>query len=225
MRVLVVDDDQRLAANLSRAFELSGIATDVVLNGTDAIAAASTSSYDAMVMDRMLPGMDGIEVVRRLRQRRVAAPILMLTARDSVNDRISGLDAGADDYLTKPFALGEVVARIRALTRRHLPERSAILSCGPLVLDVAGHRLTINESPVELTGKEFSILEYLLLNVGRPLSRSQILEHVWNQDLEGGQNLVEVYIGRLRAKMAKAGVAGMLVTLRGVGYRLQPPPS
>ncbi len=154
MRVLVVEDDRRLAASVHRGLEDVGIATDVVFDGETALTAALTTAYDVILLDVMLPRMDGIEVSKRLRSRRMHAPILMLTALDSIDDRVTGLEAGADDYLVKPFALREVVARIRALARRHLPDRTAVLTAGPLALDTSAHRLTAGDRPVELTPRE-----------------------------------------------------------------------
>jgi DNA-binding response OmpR family regulator len=154
-----------------------------------------------------------------LRENRVETPILMLTARDAVDDRVAGLEAGADDYLVKPFAFREVVARLRALTRRHLPNRGTTLRSGKLALDTASHVLTVDGKAVDLTAKEFAILEYFLLNPDRLLTRSQILEHAWDYDFDGGRNLIEVYIGRLRKKLIEAGGGDPFLTVRGSGYR------
>src|ERR1700730_8183276 len=253
MRVLVVEDDRRLAASLRRSLMESRMAVDVAHNGEDGLAAASTTPYDVIVLDVMLPVLDGLEVTRRLREhkvetpilmltardgvddrvaclectlplrdRKVKAPILMLTARGGVDDRVAGLEAGADDYLVKPFALREVIARIRALTRRHLSDRTAELKAGPVLLDTAAHALKVNDQPVELTAKEFAILEYFLLNQNRLLTRGQIIEHVWDYGFEGGRNLVEVYVNRLRTKLIAAGAGDPFVTLRGSGYRYSP---
>jgi two-component system OmpR family response regulator len=219
MRVLIVEDDRRLAASLRRSLMESRMAVDVAHEGDDGLEAATSTPYDVIVLDLMLPGLDGLEVTRRLRERKVETPILMLTARDGVDDRVAGLEAGADDYLVKPFALREVVARLRALTRRHVPNRKAQLRAGNLLLDTAAHTLTVGDREVELTTKEFAILEYFLLNQGRLLTRSQILEHAWDYDFDGGRNLIEVYIGRLRKKLIEAGAADPFVTVRGSGYR------
>jgi len=219
MRVLIVEDDRRLAASLRRSLMESRMAVDVAHEGDDGLEAATSTPYDVIVLDLMLPGLDGLEVTRKLRERKVETPILMLTARDGVDDRVAGLEAGADDYLVKPFALREVVARLRALTRRHVPNRKAQLRAGNLMLDTAAHTLTVGDRDVELTTKEFAILEYFLLNQGRLLTRSQILEHAWDYDFDGGRNLIEVYIGRLRKKLNEAGAADPFVTVRGSGYR------
>jgi DNA-binding response OmpR family regulator len=222
MRVLIVEDDHRLAASLRRGLEDAGIAADVVYDGEEAFAAASTTPYDVILLDLMLPKLDGVEVSKQLRRQRVQTPILMLTARDSIDDRVLGLESGADDYLVKPFALREVVARIKALTRRHLADRSAVLTAGPLGLDTGAHKLVINDQDIELTPKEFAILEYFMLNQGRLLTRDQIIEHVWNYDFEGGRNLIETYINRLRSKLVKAGAGDPFVTVRGSGgYRFE----
>jgi DNA-binding response OmpR family regulator len=219
VRVLVVEDDRRLAASLRRSLMESRMAVDVAHDGEEGLAAASSTPYDVIVLDVMLPRLDGLEVTRRLREHRVETPILMLTARDGVDDRVSGLEAGADDYLVKPFALREVIARLRALTRRHLPNRTAQLKAGKVLLDTAAHLLTVDGREVDLTTKEFAILEYFLLNQGRLLTRNQILEHGWDYDFEGGRNLIEVYIGRLRKKLTEAGAGDPFVTVRGSGYR------
>lgn len=219
MRVLIVEDDRRLAESLRRSLVESRMAVDVAHDGEEALAAAASATYDVIVLDVMLPRLDGLEVTRSLRERRVDTPILMLTARDGVDDRVAGLDAGADDYLVKPFALREVVARLRALTRRHVPNRKAQLRAGNLLLDTAAQTLTVDDRAVELTAKEFAILEYFLLNQGRLLTRSQILENAWDYDFEGGRNLIEVYIGRLRKKLIEAGAGDPFVTVRGSGYR------
>jgi DNA-binding response OmpR family regulator len=219
MRVLIVEDDRRLAASLRRSLVESRMSVDVMHDGDDGLAAATATPYDAIVLDLMLPRLNGFDVTRRLRERSVDTPILILTGRDAVDDRVAGLEAGADDYLVKPFALREVVARLRALTRRHLPNRKAQLRAGSVLLDTAAHTLTVDGRVVELTTKEFAILEYFLLNQGMLLTRSQILEHAWNYDFEGGRNLIEVYIGRLRKKLVDAGAGDPFMTVRGSGYR------
>ncbi|GAC1582279.1 MAG: response regulator transcription factor [Candidatus Dormibacteria bacterium] len=221
MRILVVEDDRRLLSILRRALREAGMAIDTAQDGEEGVAAATTTEFDVILMDVMLPRLDGVAATRALRDRHVRTPILMLTGRDGVDDRVRGLEAGADDYLVKPFAIREVVARIRALTRRHLDDRAAVLHAGPVELDTAAHRLRVHGGDVAVTAKEFAILEYFLLNRGRLLSRSQILEHGWPYDFNGGRNLVEVYIGRLRQKLIGAGVADPFVTVRGSGYRYE----
>lgn len=219
MRLLLVEDDRRLAATLRRGLQEAGFSVDMVHDGEEGLAGAMSNPYDVVVLDVMLPGIDGLEVSRRLRSNRVQTPILMLTARDAVDDRVAGLESGADDYLAKPFAIREVVARIRALARRHLPDRTAILRAGPIVLDTAARILQVRDRVVELTAKEFSILEYFMLHQARVLTRSQIIEHVWDYDFGGGRNLIEVYVGRLRRKLIGAGAGDPFVTVRGSGYR------
>jgi len=222
MRVLIVEDDHRLAASVRRGLEEAGFAADTVYDGEEAVAAALTTAYDVILLDVMLPKLDGIAVSRQLRRQRMNAPILMLTARDSLEDKVLGLEKGADDYLVKPFALREVVARIKALTRRHLPDRSAVLAAGTISLDTGAQRLTVNGKQVQLTAKEYAILEYFMLNPNRLLSREQVIEHVWSFEFEGGRNLIEVYIGRLRKKIVEAGGTDPFTTLRGAGYRFDP---
>jgi DNA-binding response OmpR family regulator len=224
MRVLLVEDDRRLAASIQRGLGESGLAVDIVHDGNEGIAAVLSAPYDVVVMDVMLPGADGLAVSRELRRQKVSAPILMLTARDAVDDRVRGLEAGADDYMIKPFAMRELLARIRALARRHLPDRTSVLTAGSIVLDTAAHTLKVSGTNVDLTTKEFAILDFFLHNPGRLLSREQIIEHVWDYDFEGGHNLVEVYIGRLRRKLVEAGAGDPFVTIRGAGYRLDPRP-
>lgn len=224
MRVLLIEDDRRLGASLQRGLGESGMAVDSFHDPGDGIAAALSVPYGVIVLDVMLPGLDGFEVCRQLRRQRVSTPILMLTARDAVDDRVLGLEAGADDYMVKPFALRELIARIRALARRHLPDRESVLRAGGMVLDTAAHTLAVNGQRVVLTAKEFAILDFFLHHPGRLLSRSQIIEHVWDYDFGGGDNLVEVYMGRLRRKVMAAGSPDPFVTVRGAGYRLEPEP-
>ena len=223
MRILVVEDDRRLAASLRRGLEESGFAVDSVVDGESALDMAGRAEYDIIVLDVMLPVVDGIEVCRRLRRRRVDAPILMLTARDTLDDKVIGFEAGADDYLVKPFAFRELVVRLRALNRRHLPDRSAVIRRGPIEVDTASHRVTVHGTTIDLSAKEYAILEYFALNAGRLLTRSQITDHVWNYDFGGGRNIIEVYISRLRHKIVEAGADDPFATVRGAGYRLDVP--
>jgi DNA-binding response OmpR family regulator len=222
MRVLIVEDDHRLATSMRQGLEEAGFAADTVYDGEEALAAALTTDYDVILLDVMLPKLDGIEVSRQLRSHRMHAPILMLTARDSLEDKVLGLERGADDYLVKPVALREVVARIKALTRRHLVDRTSMLAAGPISLDTVAHQLAVCDKHVRLTAKEYAILEYFMLNQNRLITRQQVIEHVWNFDFEGGRNLVEVYVGRLRKKIVEAGASDPFATLRGAGYRFEP---
>ena len=192
----------------------------------EGLAAALAGSFDVIVLDVMLPGsMSGFEVASRLRGGHLSTPILMLTGRDAVEDRIRGLEAGADDYLIKPFAFGELVARLRALGRRHLSGRTAVLEAGKVRLDTSSRIITVSGKPVAMTAKELLVLECFLLNPGRVLSRSQILEHAWedSEELAGEYNLVEVFVGRVRRKLVAAGSPDPITTVRGVGYRLDLP--
>ena len=222
MRVLIVEDDERLASSLHRGLEEAGMAVDTVGDGDEALHLAESAAYDVIVLDVMLPIRNGFAVASCLREKSVDSPILMLTGRGAVEDRVHGLEVGADDYLVKPFALRELIARIKALSRRHLPDRASVLAAGSLSLDTAAHRVTVAGSEVQLTAKEFSILEFFMLHRGQLLSREQILENVWDWDLEDGRNLVEVYIGRLRRKLAEAGAGDPFATIRGAGYRFEP---
>jgi two-component system OmpR family response regulator len=221
MRVLVVEDDRRLGRALLRGLREAGLRADTVTTGDDALSAVASASYDVIVLDVMLPGgRDGFSVCSELREQGVSTPVLMLTARDSVDDRVRGLEAGADDYLVKPFAFRELVARIRAVTRRHTP-RSSVVEVGELRLDNAAWTVTLAGQPVALTPKEFAILELLMHNAGRLLSRVQIEEHVWESDLHTESNLLEVYIARLRRKLGAVGATDLITTIRGAGYRLE----
>jgi DNA-binding response OmpR family regulator len=221
MRVLIVEDDRRIAGSLRRGLEEEGFGADLVADGEEAVAAALSTQFDVVVLDLMLPsGVDGFQVCSALRARRVRTPILMLTARDAVDDRVRGLEAGADDYLVKPFAFRELLARIRALTRRHIDTRSQLISAGDLAFDTSARQATVAGQPLELTAKEAAIIEYFLHHQGRMLSRSRIEEHVWNYDFDRPSNLVEVYIARIRRTLTAAGLLDPIVTLRGEGYRL-----
>lgn len=217
----MAEDDERVADTVRTGLERAGFDVDLVGRGEEALAAATAIGYDAIVLDVMLPGRDGIDVSRALRAAGSEIPILMLTALDEVDERIAGLDAGADDYVPKPFALAEVVARVRALVRRQLPGRKERIESGPLVIDTAGHAVMVDAVPVPLTAKEYAILEFLVMNQGQVITRSQVLEHVWGFGLEGGDNLVEVLIGRIRRKLKDAGAGNPITTIRGAGYRFE----
>jgi two-component system, OmpR family, response regulator len=222
VRILLVEDEIKMARAIRRGLEQEGYAVDAVGDGEEALFQATEFDYDAIVLDLMLPGVDGLSVCRSLRSAGRWAPVLVLTARDAVEDRIRGLDAGADDYLVKPFAFGELLARLRALGRRHLPDRSAVLEAGDLRLDTASHTLAVDGTRVELRAKEFAVLQYFMLNPGRLLTRTQVEEHVWNYDFQADSNLVEAYIARIRRKLAQAGAEDPFVTVRGAGYRFEP---
>ena len=220
MRVLVVEDEGRMAALLQRGLQEEGYAVDLAATGEDGIWLATENAYDAVLLDVLLPDLDGFEVCRRLRDAGRWAPILMLTARDAVPDRVNGLDAGADDYLTKPFAYPELLARLRAVIRRGPHERPAAISVGDLSLDPATKEVRRGDRQVPLTPKEFALLEYFMRHAGEVLTRTQILEHVWDFAFDGDSNVIEVYVRYLREKVDRPFGRQSLETVRGVGYRL-----
>jgi two-component system OmpR family response regulator len=221
MRVLVVEDEARMGALLRRGLGEEGYAVDIAASGDDGLWMATENDYDAVVLDAMLPGLDGYEVCRRLRGLQRWAPVIMLTARDGVHDRIRGLDSGADDYLVKPFAFGELTARLRALVRRGAVERPSVLVVGDLQLDPAARTVVRAGATVELTAKEFALLELLMRHPGEVLSRSRILEHVWDFAFDPASNVVDQYVGYLRRKIDKPYGREDLQTVRGSGYRLR----
>ncbi len=222
MRVLVVEDEPKMAGLVKRGLEEEGIAVDVADRGEDAVWMASSTEYDVVVLDVMLPGLDGFEVCRRLRADEVWTPVLMLTARDAIEDRVAGLDGGADDYLVKPFAFDELLARLRALARRGSAERPAVLEVGDLRLDPATRRATRGDVEIALSQKEFALLETLMRRPGRVLSRLQLLEHAWDDTYENRSNVIDVYIRYLREKIDRPFGADTIETVRGAGYRLRP---
>ncbi len=219
MRVLVAEDDRRLARLLVRGLESEGYVVDAAHDGEDALALAESSAYDVLVLDVMMPRLDGIGVVRRLREQRSQVPVLLLTARAEIEDRVRGLDAGADDYLAKPFAFDELLARLRALARRGTVSPPA-LTAGEVELDVARHEVRVRGEAVELSPTEHRLLEHLLRNPGRVLSRRSILERVWGAESEPESNAVDLYVHYLRRKLGKA---LPLATVRGIGYRVDVP--
>jgi two-component system OmpR family response regulator len=221
VRVLVVEDEVKMAGLLRRGLQEEGYAVDIAPTGSEAIWAATEIPYDAIVLDVMLPDLDGFTVSRRLREAGRWAPILMLTARDAVPDRIAGLDAGADDYLTKPFAFTELLARLRALMRRGAGERPAVLRAGDLALDPATRRVQRGAIWVDLTAKEFALLEFFLRHPGEVLTRSRIIEHVWDFAYDGDSNVVDVYVRYLREKVDRPFGRHTIETVRGAGYRLR----
>ena len=222
VRVLVVDDDKRLASALKRGLEGEGFAVDVALDGDEGLWMAREHTYDAVVLDVMLPGTSGLAVCARLREERQWVPVLMLTARGAPSDEARALDTGADDFLTKPFSYVVLVARLRALLRRGRLERPTTLQAGDLALDPATHRVTRAATEVELTPRQFSLLEFLLRRAGEVLSKQEILAHVWDFAFDGDPNIVEVYIGQLRRRVDAPFGRASLQTVRGVGYRLDP---
>jgi two-component system OmpR family response regulator len=216
MRVLVAEDDVKLARALDRGLRRAGYGVDVAHDGDAALLNARVYDYDVAVLDVMMPGLDGLGVCRTLRDDGRWLPVLLLTARDQVPDRIRGLDAGADDYLVKPFDFDELLARLRALVRRGPTPRPTALVVGSLRVDPAAHTVTLDEQPVELTAREFAVLEFLARHPGEAVTRTQLIEHVWDENWFGSTNVVDVYVGYLRAKLGRA----LIETVRGVGYRL-----
>jgi len=210
-----------MASLIRRGLGKEGIAADIAPTGEDALVSAGAHAYDAVVLDVMLPGIDGFETCRRLRSAGVWAPVLMLTARDSVEDRVAGLDTGADDYLVKPFAFGELLARLRALARRGAPERPSVLEVGDLCLDPATREVRRGTSEIRLSTKEFALLETFMRRPGRVLSRYDLLENAWDFAYENRSNIVDVYVRRLRAKIDEPFGRHSLETIRGAGYRLR----
>ena len=222
MRVLVVDDDRRLALAVKRGLEGEGFAVDVAFDGRDALWQATENRYDALVLDVMLPGMSGLELCVRLREAGDWAPILMLTAQGAEHDEARALDTGADDFLSKPFSYVVLVARLRALLRRGRIERPTALTAGDLRLDPAAHQVWRGDVEVELTPRQFSLLEFMLRRPGEVLSKREILEHVWDFAFDGDPNIVEVYVGQLRRRIDLPHGRASLQTVRGAGYRLDP---
>ena len=221
MRVLVVEDEVKMARLLRRGLVDEGHAADVAATGDDALWMVRAAEYDAIVLDVMLPGLDGVEVCRRLRASGVWAPVLMLTARDGVDDRVAGLDAGADDYLPKPFSFAELLARLRALARRGTRERPAVLEVGDLRLDPATRQAWRGTTEISLSAKEFALLELFMRRPGQVLSRLELLEHAWDFDYENRSNVIDVYVRYLREKVDRPFGRDSLETVRGVGYRLR----
>ena len=221
MRVLIVEDEVKMASLIRRGLREEGLAADVASRGEDALWMAGSTEYDAIVLDVMLPGIDGFEACRRLRADGVWAPVLMLTARDGVEDRVAGLDGGADDYLTKPFSFAELLARLRALARRGAVGAPAVLRVGELALDPATRQVWRGDSEIFLSAKEFAILETFMRRPGQVLSRYQLLEHAWDYEYENRSNVVDVYVRYLREKVDRPFGAESIQTVRGAGYRLR----
>jgi two-component system OmpR family response regulator len=221
MRVLLVEDDARLAAAVRRALHGAGVVADVAATGNDALWMVRAASYDAMVLDVMLPDIDGFETCRLLRADGVWLPIIMVTARDAIEDRVRGLDEGADDYLTKPFSLAELLARLRALARRDSVERPTVVVVGDLQLDPATRRVQRGDAEIELSAREFALLETFMRRPGQVLSQQQLLDAAWNFEYEHRSNVVEVYVRYLREKIDRPFGVRSIETIRGMGYRLR----
>jgi len=222
MKVLLVEDDLKLASLVRRGLRNAGAAADVAVKGEDALWMAAATEYDAVVLDVMLPGLDGFEVCERLRHEGIWSPVLMLTARDSLADRVAGLDGGADDYLTKPFAFLELLARLRALVRRGPVERPTVIAAGGLRLDPATRQVWRGETEISLSPKEFMLLETFMRSPGRVMSRFDLLEHAWENDYENRSNVVDAYVKLLRRRIDRPFGVESIQTVRGVGYRLRP---
>ncbi|MCL5264029.1 MAG: response regulator transcription factor [Chloroflexi bacterium] len=223
MRILVVEDEHKLAAVLKRGLQEHGYAVDVAHDGEDGFSFAEIGEHDLIILDIMLPSLDGFEIARKLRARRMNTPILMLTARDAVDDRVRGLDSGADDYLIKPFAFRELVARVRALLRRDELVKDPVLRVADLEVDTISHEVRRSGQMISLTSKEYAVLEYLVRNPNRVLTRAQIAEHVWDYDFTAMSNVVDVYIRYLRRKLDDGFEPKLLHTIRGTGYQLKVP--
>mgnify|MGYP005810543523 FL=1 len=221
MRILLAEDERDLNRIIAKKLTADGYSVDCCFDGAEALDYAASADYDVMVLDIMMPKLDGLAVLRTLRQRGDATPVLLLTARDAVADRVKGLDSGANDYLVKPFSLEELAARLRALTRTRYGQASAALTVADLTLDSASHTVTRGGRPITLPAKEFQLLEYLMHNQGRVLSREQIENHIWNFDYEGGTNVVDVYISYLRKKIDGGQAVKLIHTVRSRGYVLK----
>ncbi len=223
MRLLIAEDDAKLSDSLARGLRGEGYAVDVAATGDEALFRARVHDYDAVLLDVMLPGPDGMDVCRALRSEGRWSPVLMLTARDGVGDRIRGLDAGADDYLVKPFDFGELVARVRALLRRGAPERPTVLIEGDLEVDPAARTVVRAGRLVALTAREFAVLEFLVRRAGEVVTRAELLDHVWDQNYDGSGNVVDVYVGYLRKKLEEPFGRPLIRTVRGTGFLLESP--
>lgn len=221
MRILAVEDDHKIASAIKRGLSQESFAVDVEYDGEAGFGAASTLPYDLIILDRMLPGMDGIELCKKLREQSIHTPVIMLTAKSNVSERVEGLNAGADDYLPKPFSFEELLARIRALLRRPKEAQSDELKVGDLTLNTLSFSVSRGGKPIQLSSKEFALLEYLMRNTGRVLSKENIIEHVWDFDSDILPNNVEVYVGYLRNKVDKPFKTPLIHTVRGFGYKIE----
>jgi two-component system copper resistance phosphate regulon response regulator CusR len=221
MRILIVEDDRKVGGFLVKGLREEQYAVDLCREGEEAVHQAEVESYDVIILDIMLPGMDGFEICRDLREKRILTPILMLTAKDSLEDKVTGLAGGADDYLTKPFSFEELLARIRALMRRDKDYKTGVLKSADLELDPMRRTVFRGDRTIELTAKEYALLEYLMRNQGRIVTQTQILDHVWDRDYEGTSNVVNVYLNRLREKINKGFKTRLIKTVRGIGFTIE----
>ncbi len=221
MRILLAEDEKKVANHIRHGLEEAGYAVDVAADGDDALWLSETQPFDALVLDVMMPLKDGFTVVRHLRRKQILTPVIFLTARGGVEDRVRGLDAGGDDYLVKPFSMAELLARLRALLRRQRPEASNILRVADLELDLVAHTARRDERLIELTNREFALLEFLMMASPKPVSKTAIIEHVWNQHFDSETNVVNVYINYLRGKVDPPGLPSLLQTIRGIGFAVR----
>lgn len=224
MRILVVEDEEKVASFIRKGLEEEHYAVDVALDGEEGLSMAQLTPYDLLILDLMLPSLDGYRILQRLRSEGVDTAVLILTARDGLGDKVRGLDLGADDYLTKPFAFAELLARVRALLRRGKPQRSPLLRVADLMIDPAGRRVTRGGNLIELTAKEYALLEYLMRHAGQVLTRTMISEHVWDQTFDSYTNVIDVYVNYLRKKVDQGFEPKLIHTIRGVGYSLREEP-
>lgn len=223
MRVLLVEDQDKIASFVRQALTEQGFLVDVTDNGDDAYELAQQGSYDAIVLDIMLPGRDGLSILRQLRAQKNPVPVILLTARTGLNERLEGLNLGADDYVTKPFYAEELIARIHAVVRRTSGHQQSVLQIGDVVINLITREVRRGDQQVDLTAREFSLLEYLLRSPGRVYPRTQILDHVWGYSFDPSSNVVDVYVRRLRQKLDPTGERQLIEAVRGVGYRIRPP--
>jgi len=218
MRILLIEDEEKLAQATARNLKAEGFAVDTAANGNDGMELAASCAYDLVILDILLPGLDGTQVLQRIRARNREVPVLMLTAKDSVQDKVKHFEAGADDYLTKPFSFAELLVRVKALLRRRPAQQADVIRIGDFELDRLTHKVKRADKRIELSAKEYALLEYLALNAGRVLSRAMIIEHVWDQSFESLTNIVDVYIRQLRTKLNDDHVQKLIRTVRGAGY-------
>ncbi|MHB8578947.1 MAG: response regulator [Ignavibacteriaceae bacterium] len=218
MRILIVEDEKKVASFIKKGMEEEYFTADIALDGKEGLKMATSEDYDAIIMDIMLPYIDGISLLKEIRKREILTPVLMLTVKDSLKDKVEGLDAGADDYLTKPFAFEELVARIRALLRRHETSKSPTLHVGDLVLDLQSHKVLRGDQEIILTPKEYAILEYLMRNSDKVVSRTKLIEHVYEYHFDPETNIIDVYINKVRAKVDNNFNKPLIHTIRGIGY-------
>jgi DNA-binding response OmpR family regulator len=224
MKILLIEDEKKVASFIRKGLEAQGFVIDVSHDGNEGFTVATTRPYDVIILDIMLPGRDGLSILRNLRERKMSVPVILLTARGELNERLEGLNLGADDYLTKPFYIEELIARLHVVTRRASGASQSILAVADLTINLLTREVTRGKRHIELTAREFELLEHLARSPGRVLTRPQICERVWNYDFDPGTNLVEVYIQRLRKKLEAGGEEKLIETIRGVGYRMKPEP-